>query len=133
MEAPDQRQDLCPNEAPFRLAVRGVDAERKPLGPAVRLGLLAPDDEKGPDDTVFATHPNAVHGPARDEPVEDGLDQVRACVPGRPRGCRSPCARSPCQRHVESGPPETKHVTSPPGSISLYRRTYSSTRPRRAS
>ena len=27
-----------------------------------------------------------------------------------------------CQRHVESGPPETRHVTSPPGGTSSWRR-----------
>src|SRR5262249_2922581 len=53
---------------------------------------------------------------------------------------RSPCATwtaetryprvpSTCQRQVESAPPETRHVTSPPGSIRSRRRIQDSTRP----
>ena len=33
-----------------------------------------------------------------------------------------------CQRHVESAPPETRQVTSPPGSIRAFARTCASTR-----
>ena len=45
---------------------------------------------------------------------------------------RYPSSRSTCQRQVESAPPETRHVTAPPGAISSCPRMSASTAFRKA-
>ena len=57
-----------------------------------------------------------------------GLGPANAVVDVDRAAREYPSARSTCQRHVESAPPETRHVTSPPGSISPWRRMCASTR-----
>src|SRR5919197_728669 len=49
MQLPEQRQDLVADQSALRVRVRGVEAERQPVLPAVHLGLLTPDPEQRAD------------------------------------------------------------------------------------
>src|SRR5690242_11900866 len=82
MELAQPWHDLVANQPPFRVAVRGVDAEVEPCGVAVRLRLLAPDLEQRAHDPVFALRLDRARDAARDESVQDSLDLVARRVPG---------------------------------------------------
>ena len=84
MELPEQRHDLCADEAALRLGVRAVAARLDPLGAAVGLGLLPPERQQRADDPVLALRLDPAGNAARDETVEDGLDLVGGGVASRP-------------------------------------------------
>src|ERR671924_186343 len=85
VELPEERDDLLADEAALGVRVGRVDPERHPDGPAVRLGLLAPDGQQRTHDAVLAPGLDTTGLAARDEPVEDGLDLVGRGVAGRPQ------------------------------------------------
>src|SRR5579859_6348839 len=82
VELLQQREDLRADQAAFRVRVRAVAPVGEPGCGAVRLGVLAPQLEQRPDDTVLALRLDPAGASARDEPVEDGLDLVGGGVAG---------------------------------------------------
>src|SRR5581483_1182912 len=103
VKSAQERQDLVADEAPLRIGVRRVDAERHACGLTVRLRLPAPHVEKRMDDAVRAPRRNPGRGPARREPVHDRLHLVRRRVAGRtPAVARDGVALAPELRLAEA-------------------------------
>ena len=101
--------------------VRRVDAERQPVGAAVRLGLLAPERQQRPDDAVLALRLDPARAAARDEPVEDRLDLVGGRVAGRAQ----PVGRERVARSRKLGlgrPAARRSTTSAPSTLAAEAR-----------
>src|SRR5262245_33132957 len=84
METAKRRHDLAADEAAKRVVIARIDAELEAFCAAVGLGLVAPDGQERPDDTVLALRADAGRRAARGEAVEDGLHLIRSGVPRRP-------------------------------------------------
>ena len=85
MQAPEEREDLVADQAPLRVRVGGIDAERKTVLSAVRLRLLPPEREQRTDDAILASLPDSLAVAGGDEPVKDRLDLIRGRMACRPQ------------------------------------------------
>ena len=103
---------------------------RRPSARSTPVGLLAPERQQRADDAVLAARLDPGRVPARDEPVEDGLDLVGGGVAGRAQPVRRERVAQLAQLGL-ARPRAARSTTSAPSTSRQWRASSSDSSPRR--